>query len=115
MNWRIRKCFLVICSTWLEAVARAGERKMSAGASAVHVLHLFRFIAILLVILGLTADQVLDEFIEFSVNILEKQGVDAEERTAELKVYIDKLLERYHINKDMRLLDPHDRSNSCKL
>jgi hypothetical protein len=99
----------------LEAVAVAGEWKMSTGAVAAHVLHLFRFIAILLVILGLTVDQALDEFIEFSVNILEKQGVDAEARTAELKVYIDKLLEKYHIEKDMRLLDSHDRSKGCKL
>jgi hypothetical protein len=81
----------------------------------VHVLYHSRFIAILLVILGLTADQALDELVEFSVNILEKQGVDAEARTAELKVYIDTLLEKYHIEKDMRLQDPHDRSKVCKL
>jgi hypothetical protein len=88
---------------------------MSTGAVAAHVLHLSRFIAIFLVLLGLTAEQALDEFIEFSVNILEKQGVDDAARTAELKVYIGRLLEKYHIEKNMRLLDPHDRSEGCKL
>ena len=82
---------------------------------AVHVLYFSRFIAILLVILGLTADQALDVLIEFSVNIVEKQGVDAATRTAELKIYIDRLLEEYRIEKDIRLLDQHDCSKGCKL
>jgi hypothetical protein len=88
---------------------------MSTGAVSSHALLLHRFIAILLVTLGLTAEQALDEFLEFSVNILEKQGVDAKARTMGLRLHIDKLLEKYGIGSDKRLMDPNDRSKGCKL
>jgi hypothetical protein len=74
-----------------------------------------RFISILLVIFGLTAVQALDEFIELNVAILEKQGIDATGRTTALKEYIEKLLDKYGLKREMRLLDPSERSKGCKL
>jgi hypothetical protein len=74
-----------------------------------------RFIAILLVIFGLTAEESMDEFIELSVNILEKRGIDAEARTVALKIYIENLLEKYELEKERRLLDPNDHSKGCQL
>jgi hypothetical protein len=74
-----------------------------------------RFISILLVTFGLTASQVLDEFVELNVAILEKQGIDAVARTTALKTYIERLLKKYGLKKEMRLLDPNERSKGCKL
>jgi hypothetical protein len=74
-----------------------------------------RFIAILLVIFELNAEQVLDEFIELSVNVLEKRGIDAEARTTALKTYIEGLLEKYGIEKERRLVDSSGHNNDCKL
>lgn len=76
---------------------------------------LCRFATFLLVILGLSAEQALNEFIEFSANALEKQGIDAEARTTELKNHIDRVLEKHHINEGMRLMDANVRSKGCKL
>jgi len=88
---------------------------MSTGVASSHALLLHRFIAILLVTLGLTAEQALDEFLELSVNILEKQGVDANARTMELRLHIDRLLEKYSIKSGRLLTDPNARSEGCKL
>jgi hypothetical protein len=74
-----------------------------------------RFISILLVIFGLTASQALDEFFELNVSILEKQGIDAATRTTALKAYIERLLDKYGLKKEVRLLDPNERSKGCKL
>jgi hypothetical protein len=74
-----------------------------------------RFISILLVTFGLTAGQALDEFIELNVAILEKQGIDAPARTTALRTYIEKLLEKYGLKREMRLLNPNERSKGCKL
>jgi hypothetical protein len=63
----------------------------------------------------LTAVQVLDEFIELNVAILEKQGIDALARTIALKTYIEKLLDKYGLKAEMRLLDPNERFKHCKL
>jgi hypothetical protein len=74
-----------------------------------------RFIAFLLVVLGLNAEQALDEFIELSVVTLEKHDLDAPARTAALKVYVDELLKRYKVGKKTRLLDTNVRPNGSKL
>jgi hypothetical protein len=74
-----------------------------------------RFIAILLVILGLSAEQVLDGFIELSVNVLEERGIDAQARTAVLKIYIERLLEKYGVDKERRLVNSASHLNGCKL
>ena len=74
-----------------------------------------RFIAILLVVFRLNAEQVLDEFVELCVAILEKYQMDAPARTAALGVYIDKLLEKYDIVKEVRLLDTNVRSKGSKM
>jgi hypothetical protein len=63
----------------------------------------------------LTAVQALDEFIELNVAILEKQGIDALARTTALRTYIEELLDKYGLKREMRLLDPNERSKSCKL
>ncbi|KIM25291.1 hypothetical protein M408DRAFT_26286 [Serendipita vermifera MAFF 305830] len=73
------------------------------------------FIAILLVIFGLTAEEALVEFIDLSVNILDKQYTDAETRTAALKQHVNKLLEKHKINKETSVLNSNDRSMNCKL
>jgi hypothetical protein len=83
-------------------------------------LHLYlkiilRFAAILLVIFGLTANQVLEEFIELTTNVLNPNRLGAEARTDALQGYIDGLLDRYKIEKDMALMHPNDRSKGCKL
>jgi hypothetical protein len=67
------------------------------------------------VIFELNEEQLLDEFIELSVNVLEKQGIDAEARTAALKTYIEGLLEKYGIEKERRLVNSSDHLNGCKL
>jgi hypothetical protein len=67
------------------------------------------------VVLGLNAEQALDEFIKLSVNILEKQGLEPTARTAALKVYIDGLLEGHEIPGNMRLWDPNIRSKGSKM
>jgi hypothetical protein len=63
----------------------------------------------------LTAEQVLDEFIELNAAILEKHGIDALARTTALRTYIETLLEKYGLKREMRLLDPNERSKGCKL
>jgi hypothetical protein len=67
------------------------------------------------VIFGLSAELALDEFIELSESILEKQEMDAPGRTTALRVYIDKLLEKYEIGKNARLLDTNIRSKGSKM
>jgi hypothetical protein len=67
------------------------------------------------VVLGLNAEQSLDEFIELSDSILEKQGMDAPARTAALRVYVDKLLEKYEIGKKTRLLETNICSKGSKM
>jgi hypothetical protein len=74
-----------------------------------------RFIAILLVVLGLSAEQALDEFIKLSVDFLEKQGMEPTARTAALEVYIYELLESHGMASGMRLWDPNVRSKGSKM
>ena len=78
-------------------------------------LYLFRFIAILLVVFGLTAEQAFDEFIDLSVDVLDKNGLDAEARTAALSAYTQDLLEKHGFQKDVHLLDQNLRAKGCKL
>ncbi|KIM26631.1 hypothetical protein M408DRAFT_25333, partial [Serendipita vermifera MAFF 305830] len=73
------------------------------------------FIAILLVVLGLTADDALEEFIDLTINVLNKEGLDVEDRTSVLKAHTEALLDKYNITKEMRLLDSNDHSQNCKL
>jgi hypothetical protein len=63
----------------------------------------------------LSAEQALDEFIELSESILEKQEMDAPARTAALRVYIDKLLEKHGIGKETRLQETNIRSKRSKM
>jgi hypothetical protein len=74
-----------------------------------------RFISILLVTFGLTASQAFDEFFELNVAILEKRGIDAAARTTALKTYVERLLDKYGLERERRLLDPNERSKGCKL
>jgi hypothetical protein len=67
------------------------------------------------VVLGLNAEQALDEFIKLSVNILEKQGMEPTTRTAALEVYVAGLLESREISNKMRLWDPNVRSKGSKM
>ena len=78
-------------------------------------LYMDSFIAILLVVFTLDAYQAMEEFIDLSVSILEKQEIDAEGRTAALKQYINQLLEKYDIQPDTPLLDQSVDSKNCKL
>ncbi|KIM24491.1 hypothetical protein M408DRAFT_232186 [Serendipita vermifera MAFF 305830] len=73
------------------------------------------FIAILLVIFGLSAQEALDEFTDLCANVFDKRGVDAETRTVALKQHIDKLLEKHGVDQSTRMLDPVDSSMKCKL
>jgi hypothetical protein len=63
----------------------------------------------------LSAEQALDEFIELSESILEKQEMDAPTRTAALRVYIEKLLQKYDIGKETRLQETNIRSKGSKM
>jgi len=74
-----------------------------------------RFISILLVTFGLTAAQALEDFAELTAAILEKQGIDALARTTTLKTHVEKLLDKYGLEREMRVLDPNERSKGCKL
>jgi hypothetical protein len=62
------------------------------------------------VIFRLNVAQALEEFSELTANILERQGVEGPARTAALQVYIDKLLEKHDLTRDIRLMDPNTRS-----
>jgi hypothetical protein len=81
----------------------------------IHLWYRHRFIAILLVVFGLNAEQALDEFVELSVDILEKQEMDAAARTAALKIYINKLLDKYGIGIEARLLHTEACSKGPKM
>jgi ABC-type Na+ transport system ATPase subunit NatA len=74
-----------------------------------------RFISILLVVLGWTAEKALEEYIDFTVRVLDLKNVDVEERTTALKNYVSKLLKMHEIKDGMRLLDLNARSRGCKL
>jgi hypothetical protein len=63
----------------------------------------------------LSAEQALDEFIELSDSILEKQEMDAPSRTTALRAYIDKLLEKHGVGKETRLQDTSIRSKGSKM
>lgn len=79
-------------------------------------LKFLRFAAILLVIFGLTAKQALAEFIELSTDVLELEGgPGAGARTDALRSYIDSVLDRYGISKDMPIMHPNGCSRGCKL
>ncbi|KIM25296.1 hypothetical protein M408DRAFT_74581, partial [Serendipita vermifera MAFF 305830] len=73
------------------------------------------FIAILLVLFGLTAEEALDEFIGLTANILDKRDIDAETRTVALRDHIDKLLEKHVIDGSSHIMDFNGRSMGCKL
>lgn len=73
------------------------------------------FIAILFVVLGLKIEDSIEEFTNLSVNVLDKQGVDADTRTAILSEHVDGLLKKYQIDRTSRLLDLNERSKGCKL
>ncbi|KIM27311.1 hypothetical protein M408DRAFT_168883, partial [Serendipita vermifera MAFF 305830] len=73
------------------------------------------FIAILLVLFRLTAEEALEEFSNLNVNILDKQDIDAKTRTAALRGCVDCLLVKYKIDRTTRLLDVTNRSKGCKL
>ncbi|KIM19898.1 hypothetical protein M408DRAFT_49160, partial [Serendipita vermifera MAFF 305830] len=72
------------------------------------------FIAVLLVIFGLTVEEALDEFLDLCTNVLDKRDISAETRTEALKQHIDELLRRHNIDPNTRILDPSDRSMNCK-
>jgi hypothetical protein len=67
------------------------------------------------VIFQLSAEQALDELIEFSVNVLENREINAQARTVALKAYIERLLEKYGVDKERCLVDSGDHFNDCKL
>ncbi|KIM20565.1 hypothetical protein M408DRAFT_333927 [Serendipita vermifera MAFF 305830] len=73
------------------------------------------FIAILLAVLGLTAEEASEEFANLSLNILDKQDIDAETRTNALRGYVNDLLAKYRIDQNSRLIDTNNRSKGCKL
>lgn len=73
------------------------------------------FVAILLVIFGLSAEEALDEFIDLSVTVLSKHDLDAKARTEILRARVSNLIDKYKMSQEMRLLDPSDRSQGCKL
>lgn len=74
-----------------------------------------RFIAVILVAFGLTANETLDEIIDLSLNILDKPGLNAETRTLALRDHINSLMIKYRIDRECRLLDPNTNSQGCKL
>jgi hypothetical protein len=63
----------------------------------------------------LNAEKALDEFIELSVNILEKHEMDAAARMAALEIYVGKLLRRYDMGEKTRLLDANLLSKGSKM
>jgi hypothetical protein len=63
----------------------------------------------------MTALQALQEFIELNAAILENHGINAQARTSALKAYIEKLLDKYGLQEEWRLLDQNERSQGCKL
>ena len=63
----------------------------------------------------MTAEQALEEFIELSVNVLQPERMDPQARTTRLEEYIEDLLRRHRVEREMRLLDANPRSGGCKL
>ena len=74
-----------------------------------------RFIAILLVIFDLSAEQASEEFVQLCANVLDVKGIDAKQRTGLLKAYLDKLCTIHDLDKKIKITDPNGRSNGCKL
>jgi hypothetical protein len=74
-----------------------------------------RFIAILLVVFGLTAETALGEFISLNVELQDVKTIDAEARTTILNGFIDKLLVKYKIGNNTGVWEQSARSQGCKL
>jgi hypothetical protein len=91
----------------------AGELENVARRRQSCILYFIRFIALLLVVLGLSAEQALEEFSELSTKVLDLQG-EAPARTTALRSHIDGLLFKYGIEKEMLLTDSRSQSNGCK-
>jgi hypothetical protein len=67
------------------------------------------------VVFGLNARQALDEFADLNNQVIEKEGMNAQARTAKLTKHIDNLLNRHKIAPDLTLLHPALRAGACKL
>ncbi|KIM19923.1 hypothetical protein M408DRAFT_30808 [Serendipita vermifera MAFF 305830] len=73
------------------------------------------FIALLLGLLGLNAEQTLSEFVDLNNKILNKLRLTPQVRTNELAIHIDDLLKRYGVRPNTRLLDQSPSPGSCKV
>lgn len=68
-----------------------------------------------MVLLGLSADEALEELIELSVDILEKEEMDADARTTALKQHISRLIKRHNVMDNMNILESNALSGNCRL
>ncbi len=66
-------------------------------------------------VFGLSVEQALEELVGLCTNVLEAKGVDAHTRTDLLKEYIDKILKKHAVERNVKLLDSDHGSNDCKL
>ncbi|KIM26166.1 hypothetical protein M408DRAFT_197100 [Serendipita vermifera MAFF 305830] len=73
------------------------------------------FIAILLVILKLTADEALDVFAELSVKVLDVPDLDVATRGAVLEDHVHGILEKHELEREKRLVEINTRPEDCKL
>lgn len=69
----------------------------------------------MLVILGISAKEASEEFVQLSSTVLEVKGVDAKARTNLLKKNIDELITRHQMDRKAKILDSNNRSKGCKL
>jgi hypothetical protein len=93
--------------------AAAGELETVTSRRHSCILYFVRFIALLLVVFGLTAEQALEEFSELSTNVLDFPG-EASARTTALRSHIDSLLLKYGIEKEMLLTESTSQLNGSK-
>jgi energy-converting hydrogenase Eha subunit B len=73
------------------------------------------FIAILLAMFGLTAEQASRGVMGLVTDVLDIKGVDADARTVVLEDYIERLMDKHDLEQDIHLMSPNGRPKNCKM
>jgi hypothetical protein len=72
-------------------------------------------IAIFLVIFKMTAQEALEEFTKFVVDVYKDADRDPEKQTKRLKEALERILEKHKFAKETRLLPVDEQMPPCKL
>lgn len=76
---------------------------------------MYSFIAILLVILKLTAKEALEDFTDFSVKVFKDIDPDPKKQTSKLEQAVQDILDKYDVDKNRKLIQDGESTPKCKL